>query len=115
MKINKIALIALAVCLQLQGVAPETLSKKSKSSSINRLYKQVKDDIKIIKKCYLSSSPACSQQERTEARNASLRLSGETIALIAAIGSLSYVGYRAYNWRNKDAQKKDDKSNAGST
>jgi hypothetical protein len=48
-------------------------------------YRTFKNDLNLIKKCYLSRSHACSDNERTQAHWALARVTGEALGLIALL------------------------------
>ena len=73
---------------------------------IKRQYNSFRDDVKLIHKCYLKKTPACSENERADAKKAAERVTKKGAALIAAIIGTAVVGYGVYVMRKY--QKKEE-------
>ncbi len=52
---------------------------------IKRQYNSFIDDVKLIRKCYLKKTPACSDNERAEANKAVARVTAKGLAVVGAI------------------------------
>ncbi len=77
---------------------------------IKRQYNSFIDDVKLIRKCYLKKTPACSDNERAEAKKAAVRVTVKGLAAVvgailgtAAVGYGTFYGARKYK-REKIAQ-----------
>jgi hypothetical protein len=54
-----------------------------------RQYRTVQNDLKLIKQCYFTKSPACTDNERQLARKAAMRVGAEITGLAAALVTIA--------------------------
>ena len=94
--------LALSIAFQVYAQAPA-----KKLNVIERQYESIKDDIGLVRECYLSKSK-CNQEERKETQKALGRLSAKTLALIGTIIGISasvYVGRQM--WLKRKEKEKE--------
>ena len=94
-KLNILLIIALVFSTALH-VQP---AMSEQTNFIKRQYNSFRDDVKLIRKCYLKKTAACSDNERAEAKKAAVRVTVKGAALIAAIIGTAVVGYGVYVMR----------------
>ena len=83
---------------------------KQQDNFLKRQYKSLKSDLELIKKCYGTISPACTDNERKEARKAALRVGGKisgvvgAVLLISGLGGWWYVRFKQPDEDDEDAE-----------
>ncbi len=88
---NKWNYIFIIAALFMQTTVP-------KDTLLQRQYKSFKNDVLLVKKCYLTKSATCSADERAQAPGAALRAIGKGLAIAGALVGGSYIAYKASQW-----------------
>ena len=98
MKMKKLTIL-LIISLVFSTALHAQSATSEQTNFIKRQYNSFRDDVKLIHKCYLKKTPACSENERAEAKKAAVRVTKKGAALIAAIIGTAVVGVGVYVMR----------------
>ncbi len=95
MKMKKLTIL-LIISLVFSTALHAQSATSEQTNFIKRQYNSFRDDVKLIHKCYLKKTPACSENERAESKKAAVRVTKKGAALITAIIGTAAVGYLGY-------------------
>jgi hypothetical protein len=71
---------------------------------LKRQYKSLKNDLELIKKCYGTNLPACTDNERKEARGAALRVGSKAAGIVGIVLVVSGLGTVLYMRLKKEVE-----------
>lgn len=105
---KKVIVICMPLLLSLGLLAQDT-TKRENRGFFKRQMRSIEQDLRLFRKCYLSTSRACSKNERDEAFRAAGRLGIKTLGLIGFLGGMTIGAPRLYKWvQGKKSLKKLD-------
>jgi hypothetical protein len=100
---NRIALLSILALPSIIAI-PNRASNPEHSNALQKAYRAFTNDLKLIKRCYLSAEKAaCTPADIKAARYAAARLFAEGIIVAGLVGGAAYKGYKFYEKRNRMA------------